>query len=114
MLYPPLHTPSEADENAARRAEEEDRRQLAESRQREDAVVRKLKDNEDEGQKLRLHIGGYVRQNVYAIKTVVEEKEAQRMLETDKRRALELEGNIYLLNTSSPHLLNTPSHRNPS
>ena len=106
MLYPPLHTPSEADENAARRAEEEDRRQLAESRQREDAVVRKLKDNEDEGQKLR--------QNVYAIKTVVEEKEAQRMLETDKRRALELEGNIYLLNTSSPHLLNTPSHRNPS
>ena len=78
---------SEADENAARRAEEEDRRQLTESRQREDAVVRKLKDNEDEGQKLR--------QNVYAIKTVVEEKEAQRMMETDKRRALELEGDIF-------------------
>ena len=74
---------SEAEEAAARRADEEDRRQLAESRQREEAVQRRLKDNEDEGQALR--------QNVYAIKTVVDEKESQRQAELERRRALEVE-----------------------
>ena len=44
----------------------QDRRQLAEARQREEAAQRRLRDNEEEGQALR--------QNVYAIKNVVDEK----------------------------------------
>jgi hypothetical protein len=74
---------SEAEEAAARRAEEEDRRQLAEARHREEAVQRRLKDNEDEGHAWR--------QTALVSRSAADAKETQRQEEVDRRRALEVE-----------------------